>query len=480
MDLLQLWALARRGWLLILTATVLGVAVAAGWSFLQPRVYTATSTGYVVAGNSSSVGDALMGRGLAADKAESYLPLVKSRSVAERVANEVGVSPSQVSLTGANDGVIFTVTARASSPELARAIADEGVKATSIAANELETMLVSGQSSGQTVVRIVPVELALTPIQPVSPNWYRNLAIGLGVGLLVGFGLVVLRHSLDRRVRLTSDVEELAGASALGVIPSAKALAKRPIKPGQAGEASEALRKLRTNLRFVGVDSPMRAMVVTSANEGEGKSTVAAHLAALMAESGKPTILVDADLRRPNVAKLFGMDGSVGLSQVLVGSVDLAEALIPVGAGLRILAAGQLPPNPSELVGSDRMQSLISELAQSATVVIDAPPLLPVTDAGLLTAAADGALLIVQHGSTRKEQVAVAVRNVETVNGAVLGVVMNKVPKKDMGSAIYGYGGGSTHSYYYQAGRGAGVAGEEAAPARGRSAAPARAAESRR
>lgn len=450
MDLLQLWALVRRGWLVILVATVAGVLLGGGLSYLQPRVYSATSTGYVVAGNSSSVNDALLGKSLASDKAETYLPLVGSRSVAEAVAEALDVSIGDVALEGANNGVIFTVTAKAGTPDLAREMADAGIRATSLAANELETMTVSGESSGDTVVKIVPVELALTPTNPVSPNWTRNLALGLALGLLAGFGAVVMRQSLDRRVRVAADVEEIVGASALGVIPAAKELTATPVSVGVTGEASESLRKLRTNLRFVGVDKPLQSMVVTSPNEGEGKSTVAAHLALLMAGSGRHVVLVDADLRRPRVAKLFGIDGAVGLSEVLVSSVGLNDALITIGPCLKVLPCGQLPPNPSELVGSDRMQSIITALSKNAIVIIDAPPLLPVTDAGLLTAASDGALLVVQHGSTRKEQVELAARNVETVNGRILGFALNRVPKKDLGTAVYGYGG-KPHSYHYQA-----------------------------
>ena len=147
---------------------------------------------------------------------------------------------------------------------------------------------------------------------------------------------------------------------------------------------------------------------------------------------------------------MFGVDGSVGLSQVLADAAPLSEVLIPVGENLQLLPSGQLPPNPSELVGSDRMQAVIANLARNATVIIDAPPLLPVTDAGLLTAASDGALLVVNFGSTRRDHVALAARNVDTVDGTILGIVMNKVPKKDIGSAVYGYGAGYSQSYHHR------------------------------
>ena len=447
---MQLLALASRHWLQLLAALLAGLAIGAGVSYVQPTLYSATSTGYVVAGNSSTVGDAFAGSNLAAEKAGTYLPLVQSRSVAEAVAEELEISPGSVSLQGSTEGVIFRITATAPSAETARDMADTAIRATSIAANDLETLTVSGESSGRTVVRIVPVELAVTPSQPVSPDWTRNLALGLMLGLLSGFGLVVLRHSLDRRVRQSTDVEEITQSSAMGVVPLASELVDRVSLARDRSAAAEALRQLRTNLRFVRVDSPPRSIVVTSANQSEGKSTIATHLASLLAESGQPTVLIDADLRRPVLAQHFDVDGSVGLTQVIAGSVDLADVLVPTSQdGLLLLPAGRIPPNPSEIVGSGRMESLIAGLSQSYMVIIDAPPLLPVTDAGLLTVAADGALLVVRHGKTRKEQVALASRNLAHVDGTLLGFVMNMVPKKDMGSVVYGYGYGSYSPQYY-------------------------------
>ena len=450
MELLELLGLARRNWVSLLLATAAGLGIAAAVSLMQPVLFRATSTGYVVAGSSESVSDAVIGKNLAADKAETYLPLVSSRSVAKAVADELAISSSEVLLTGTNEGVIFNVVATASSADLAREMADAGIRATSIAANQLETLTVSGASTGQTVVKIVPVELALTPTSPVSPRWGLNLALGLALGILGGFGFVVLRRTVDRRVRVTADVEELTGAVALGVVPSDPELAGMPSLNGRHTPAAEGLRKLRTNLRFVGVDKPLQSFVVTSANEGEGKSTIAANLAALLADSGRPTVLIDADMRRPRVATLFEMDNSVGLSQVLVGAADLPSSLIAVKDNLDLLPSGQTPPNPSELVGSDRMRLLIRELSKTRVVVIDAPPLLPVTDAALLSTGVDGALLVVGYGKTHKEHVALAARNIEEAGGRLLGFVLNQVPKKVAGAAAYGYGNAAVKSRYYQ------------------------------
>lgn len=200
------------------------------------------------------------------------------------------------------------------------------------------------------------------------------------------------------------------------------------------------------------VDDPVKSIVVTSSLPGEGKSTVTAHLASMLADSGETTVLIDADLRRPTQATRFGVEQQVGLTQLLAGSVKINDALVKTGQPkLFLLPAGRIPPNPSELVGSRRMQQLISTLSQTMKVVIDAPPLLPVSDAGLLTTAADGALVVVQAGKTRTEQLGHAAKKLEQVNGKLLGVVLNMVKRKDLGSTIYGYGYSSSSdaTYYY-------------------------------
>lgn len=461
MDLLQLLALVRRNVLTLIAALLVGLGLGAGVSYLQPVLYSATSSGFVVTGGGSElVTDAFERRNLAEGQASTYLALVGSRSVAETVAEEMGLSAAEVygSLQGSTEAAIFRITATASDPDLAAEMADTAIQVTSEAANDLETMTISGESTGKTVLRIVPFEPARVPSDPISPNWTRNLVLGLMLGLLGGFGLVVLRHTLDRRVREALDVEEITGSSALGIIPWAEELAENRSLTRNRGAAAEALRLLRTNLRFVSVDNPPRSIVVTSANPGEGKSTISAQLASLLAEAGQPTVLIDADLRRPRLATYFGVDATVGLTQVVAGSVELADAIMPTTQeNLLFLPAGRVPPNPSEIVGSHRMRDLIESLSREYTVIIDAPPLLPVTDAGLLSGAADGTVLVVRHSSTRKEHVTLATNNLARVGGTLLGFVINQVPKAEMGSAAYGYSYSGYSSqyyyYYYESGR---------------------------
>lgn len=455
MELLDYWRLARRNWFVLVVSTLVGLALAAVYSLTQPTLYTATSSAYVVAGTSQSTGDALAGSALAKEKADTYLPLVTSQQVASRIAQDLKLSSTQglaSSLKGsvAKDSVLFQITATASSADSASRLADAAIRATAAEVEALETMNPSGSATPTTVIKVVPVQQAATPAVLVSPTLTRNLAIGPALGLMAGFVVALIRRVVDRRVRTSAEAEEHTGVGTLGIIPDAPELAKGVVLSGNMGPAAEAMRLLRTNIRFVSVDHPPRSIVVTSANPDEGKSTIAAHLAVMLAESGQPTVLIDGDLRRPTLATLFDVDGTVGLSQVLARTVPLADALM-VGphANLRLLAAGRVPPNPSELVGSERMQGLIAELAATHVVIIDAPPLLAVTDAGLLTVASDGALLVIKSGATFKEQAALCRDTLDKVGGALLGTVLNLVAKKDIGSARYGYGYYSSHATEY-------------------------------
>jgi succinoglycan biosynthesis transport protein ExoP len=453
-ELLDYWRVARRNWLVLLASTLVGVILGAVYSLTQPTVYSATASAYVVAGTSGTTGDALAGSALAKDKATSYLPLVTSQQVATRIADDLRLAStdgiaSRLKGSVVKDSVLFEITATSSTADSASRLADAAIRATAAEVQALETINPSGSATPTTVIKVVPVEQAATPAVQISPTLTLNLAVGPTLGLLAGFGIAIIRRALDRRVRTSSEAEELAGVGTLGIIPNVPELAGDSLSEN-LGTAAEALRLLRTNIRFVSVDHPPRSIVVTSANPNEGKSTVAAYLAVMLAQSGQPTILIDADLRRPSQAKMFDVDGAVGLTQVLARTVPLSDALVAgPHANLQLLPAGRIPPNPSELVGSERMGSLIADLAGTHTVIIDAPPVLAVTDAGLLTGASDGALLVIKAGGTFKEQVALCCDTFDKVGGGLLGTVLNLVSKKDLGSALYGYGYSSHTTRHY-------------------------------
>jgi capsular exopolysaccharide synthesis family protein len=207
------------------------------------------------------------------------------------------------------------------------------------------------------------------------------------------------------------------------------------------GAMAEALRELRTNLSFLDVDQPPRIIVVTSSMQAEGKSTVTANLAVTMAAAGENVVVVDGDLRRPTLVDVFNLVPGVGVTDVLTGTAQLADVLQPWGAlpNLSVLGSGRIPPNPSELLGSRAMKNMLNTLAKDAVVLIDAPPLLPVTDAAVLSRAADGAIVVIRTGRTTQEQLDQSLGNLEKVKGRVLGAVLNYVPIK--GRDAYSYYG---------------------------------------
>jgi capsular exopolysaccharide synthesis family protein len=201
---------------------------------------------------------------------------------------------------------------------------------------------------------------------------------------------------------------------------------------------------VRTNLQFVDVDHPIKLIVVTSSIAAEGKSTTATNLAVVFAETGSRVLLIEADLRRPRVSDYLGLERAVGLTNVLAGQVSIDEVLQRWGTdGLTVLPCGSIPPNPSELLGSQNMVDLLTGLRQRFdTIIIDTPPLLPVTDAAVASVLADGVVVVVRYGRTNRAQLAAAVRSLESVDARVLGCVLNMQPAKQAeGRGRYdGYG----------------------------------------
>jgi capsular exopolysaccharide synthesis family protein len=380
--------------------------------------------------------------------------LAKSRATAQDVIDDLGLEVAPASLIGRVtvsqplDTVLIKVSARASSPREAQQLADAWVRALKQQVDQVEN---PAGTSAQ-ALRIVPVEAAALPARPVSPNTERNIALGLVAGLLLGVGYAVLRSQLDRKLRRAEDIEREFGVTVAATIPASPAMSRKkgahvplvvtgPRKTNDPVHSGEAFLKLRTNLQFMDIDNPPRVIVVTSPLPGDGKSTVAANLAAALSMSDRRVVLVDGDLRRPVVAESFGLVEGAGLTDVLIGRVDFVDVAqqVPMLPNLYVLAAGGIPPNPSELLGSKAMRKLLERLADAGyIVIIDAPPLLPVTDAAVLTASADGALVVVTAGQPLDTQLGAALTSLHAVQGHTLGVVLNRVPPKSADSGFYG------------------------------------------
>jgi capsular exopolysaccharide synthesis family protein len=445
----------RNHWIAV-TAFVLVAALAAfGWSSLQPKVYAASSSGFVTSGGGGDPGLDSLNDSLSKSRAASYVVLAKDRETASLVIDDLGLDTSPEGLVGSIDAaqtpdtVIISITARAGTPEEAQQLADAWVGALAERVKDIEAGKSSGgQGQG---MRIEVSESAQLPTSPVSPQVERNVLLGAVLGALLGLGYAVVRSLLDRRIRSSEDVERDTGVPVVGSVPD---VGKAPgifvgTSTGTAALAAEGVRRLRTNLSYMDVDNPPRAIVVTSPKQGDGKSTVAANLAAAIAGSGQVVTLVDADLRRPTVAATAGVDDTVGLTDVLTGRLELADALQshPTIEGLQVLTSGSRPPNPSEILGSQAMRGVIADLTAKGIVIIDAPPLLPVTDAAVVAHAADGAFVVVSAGRTLDTELDNALGHLRTVNARPLGIILNRVSKRTVGAGNYGHYGYGTGDY---------------------------------
>ena len=454
MELQDYWRAIRNHWIGVLVIILVTCAAAALFTATRTPVYAANATGFVGTGSSDNAALGSVTDQLAKSRATSYVDVAKSRATAQSVIDQLHLTttPSDlvthISVTQPTDTVLLKITAESTSPKAAERLADAWVSALAGQVQKIESP--DGAPKNGTP-RIVPLESAALPSTPVSPRPALNLAIAFVLGCLLALGYALLRTTFDRRLRSAEDVQTRFAVPVVATIPAAPVLKTEPGQPAalavQGGPdvagaaAAEAFRKLRTNLMFMDVDNPPRSLVISSPRPGDGKSTVAANIAAALDSSGQSVIIIDADLRRPTVATSFRVDGSVGLTNVLSGQVPVEDALqTPDGfSSLQVLTAGAVPPNPSELLGSRAMRTLIQTLARDHVVILDAPPLLPVTDAALLSTSTDGVMLVISSGRTVDHELEACLGSIGAVNGRVLGIVMNRVAGRHNPSGYYGY-----------------------------------------
>ncbi|HEY6057737.1 MAG TPA: polysaccharide biosynthesis tyrosine autokinase, partial [Candidatus Limnocylindrales bacterium] len=303
-------------------------------------------------------------------------------------------------------------------------------------------------ASGTAANKLTVIEPAVPADSPSSPRPLVNLAASIVVGLLAGVGLAFLLDHLDDSLRTTEQVASLLGLPTLASIAKVEGLADRDpiyrltVTVFPRSPAAEAFRMLRTNLEFASVDRALRMVMVTSALPGEGKTLVAANLAAAFAQAGHSTILVDADLRKPELNRLFGRPAVPGLTNLLRATDPVVETVLQdtVEPRLRLLAAGPQPPNPAELLGSKAMAQVIERLRKAADVIVfDTPPLQAVTDAAVLAASLDGTIVVSHAGRTGRGATHAAVDALNRVGAHILGVILNLTGKQ--WADAYGYYG---------------------------------------
>lgn len=442
-----------------MTASLLiGIAAGASASILMAPKFEATTELYVsVRGDSQGTGELVQGSTFARQSVQSYVSVIGTESVLGPVIQELGLDTDsgalseQVTASAPVNTSLIKVTVADQDPVMAANIANAiGASITTLVQERLEAHESDEVSS---LVRLETVQPAVVAESPISPRVPLNVALGALAGLAIGIGAAVLRSVLDTRIHSLHDIEQVTDAPLVGGITYDPEASKRPliVQADPRNPRAESFRTLRTNLQFLAVSEDKesqrgRSFVTSSAGPGEGKSTTTANLAIALAETGARVALVDGDLRLSRVAELMGLEGAAGLTDVLVGRAELADVLQRWGRGqLYVLPAGKVPPNPSELLGSKAMEEMLDSLQEHFDyVLIDAPPLLLVTDAAVLSKRTDGVLLIAASGSTRKQSLQMAVRTLAAAGGALRGVIITMLPTKgpdSYGYRAYGYGG---------------------------------------
>ncbi len=426
----------RERWLLLLLFVLITTGVALLITDLTPKSYTATAQVLVSSSTTADPSIQAQSNAYVSTQVPTYAKVIGSPDVIKFVQQDLhlGLSDKQIrdKLNASAETSTSIIDVSASDGSAARA----ANLANSAARGFIQA--VQGYSSSVKLFLTGPAD---QPSSPSSPKTLLNIVLGVVFGLVLGAAIAVIRDILDNRVKSPESLAKIAGAPVMGVIVNDSTTTRHPVatRAGPRNVRAENFRQLRANLQFANVDQHPRVIAVTSSIPEEGKTTVALNLASTLAEAGFSVCLVDADLRRPAVARLLGLPSPVGLTSVLIHQVALSEAMQHASSSLYVLASGPTPPNPSEVLASSYVREVIRSLLDIVDyVVIDTAPVLPVADGSEVAALADGTLLVARQGVTTDTSVRRAVEALGRVDARLLGVVLNRLPIKS-NDRDYGY-----------------------------------------
>lgn len=449
--------LRRRQWILI-SVLVLAIGAAAAVSYLQEPKYRAETK--IVIGQGQGLFPPTVASAFQPFSA-TMSDLLQSNVVARMVIDNLGLEETEESLLAK-----MSVAIRPESSALTLSVVDsDAQRARRIAAN---VGFVFSQLVRERFGKPTPVGAGEQPLPPltasvwdpahidpqrVAPKPKRNLFVAGALGLLLGLLAAFLREHFDRALRTREAVETAFGVPVIGQIPferTRRVRRDRQVVSDPFGEPAEAYRALRANLQYLAVQRPLQTILITSASPEQGKTTVTANLAVAIAHSGASTIAIEGDLRRPRLAETFGVDGrGPGLTGLLVGNRRPEEAVVavPLSSGgadggraqagrLTVLTSGHLPPNPSELLSSLRMEQLLAQLrGRYDYVLIDSPPLLLVADALGLARLVDGIVLVARRGEATRDEARETRALVERLRINLVGTVLTDAASS---TAYYG------------------------------------------
>jgi len=429
----QIVDIGRERWRLLLAGLLLGVVVAGLVTYFVPREYSSSITMIVTTQPDPAITATAGSDEVSAQRISTYTELMGSRRLAGEVITALRLpeTPEQlanrVSVTTTPDSALIAAAVTDSSPDqavrIANAIGDAFIR-------DVAQIEQPADPAARPPVVAKVFQPAVPPADLVAPRPLLYLAGGVVLGLLIGFAAAAIRSALDTRVKSRNQLEEILGAPVLGAIGRDRTMRSSPLRMYGASHTplAEAFGHLRTNLQVAAIERQRKTILVASATSGEGRTATVCNLGLALAKTGAHVLIVDADLRHPSVAGRLGVPDAPGLIDALDTAASAKTFVRPVRATLDALPSGLCPPNPSEVLGSQRMTDLLTSLRDAYDVVlIDAAPLLPVTDAAVLASRVDGVLVVVRHGRTRVQDVCAARDALHVVDGRILGSVLTMV-----------------------------------------------------
>ena len=460
MNLRRYGRVLRHRWWMIVICPIVAALAAGAVSLVLPPVYEAHVALLVRPAQPLATTDPGVASLTTDQISKTYAALMTERPLLVLVSKQVGLTirpedlAKEINVTPQPNTQILDVAVRDTNPALARDLANQLVADLVDEVKgfqKLETQNPNSRSGDDLVV----VSPAVLPDRPVSPNVPLNVVIACVAGLLATLGIAFLLDYLDQSIKSDEELSERVGLVAVGhiaFVPAGQGKGGELVTLDASSHASEAYKALRTSLLFSAIDQDLKVIVITSAEQGEGKSRTAANLAVALAHAENKTLLVDADFRRPSQHRIFGRIRNVGLSNLILRDVNPDEAISSVEAvpNLWLLTSGPTPPNPSELLGSGRMKELMAQLSEAFSyVIVDTPPVNAVTDASILAASASGTILVVEQGRTTVPALLHAKQVLARVRAHTIGAVINKVRAH---TGAYSYDSG----YYASASAGTG------------------------
>lgn len=427
----------RKHWIVVVLLAAIGAAAGFGYSQFLPDQYRAQASVIVIPVRGDNTSELVQGSNYVQNLVQTYTVLATSPAVLDPVIEELELDETPTRLANRVDvsaplnTVVIEIGVTDASPEGAQETADAIASQLAVAVGEFSPT----GSDNRPAVRIETIAPAQLPRNPVAPNTRMNTVIGGAAGLACGVVAALLMRRFGSRLGSRADIAEATEQPLLGEVleaPGGRELAST-ILARPDSRVAESLRQLAASLKFLEVDDQRRVILMTSAASSEGKSSVSLALALTLAEVGHRVLYLEADLRRPTAARYTQLEGSVGLTTVLIGDSTLEDAVQEWGhPNLRVLTSGVLPPNPGELVASGQLHAIIRQAREDYEyVIVDTAPVLSVSDALWLAPEVDSVLFVVRAGSTKPESLQAALTALGSTHQSHLGIVLNGVRKSD-------------------------------------------------